>query len=76
MGYLLHLMFRCDGVVMERDVFVEVFGGTKHTQERKGAFLGDGRKIARETRDLFHSLPFHSTGQFKPVTQYRQTTEQ
>jgi len=31
MGYLLHLMFRCDGDVMERDVFVGVFGGTKHT---------------------------------------------
>ena len=31
MGHLLHLMFRCDGDVMENDVFVGVFGGTKHT---------------------------------------------
>ena len=29
MGHLLHLMFRCDGDVMESDVFVEVFGGSK-----------------------------------------------
>jgi len=29
---LLHLMFRCDGDVMESDVFVGVFGGSKHTQ--------------------------------------------
>jgi len=26
-------MFRCDGDVMERDVFVGVFGGTKHTHD-------------------------------------------
>ena len=29
MGHLLHLMFRCDGDVMESDVFVGVFGGSK-----------------------------------------------
>ena len=29
MGYLLHLMFRCDGDVMESDVFVGVFDGSK-----------------------------------------------
>ena len=29
MSYLLHLMFRCDGDVMENDVFVGVFGGSK-----------------------------------------------
>ena len=31
MSHLLHLMFRCDGDVMESDVFVGVFGGSKHT---------------------------------------------
>ena len=29
MGHLIHLMLRCDGDVMESDVFVEVFGGSK-----------------------------------------------
>ena len=29
MGHLLHLMFRSDGDVMESDVFVWVFGGSK-----------------------------------------------
>ena len=41
MGYLLHLMFRCDGDVMERDVFVEVFGGTKHTQGGNAEYGGE-----------------------------------
>ena len=29
MGHLLYLIFRCDGNVMESDVFVGVFGGSK-----------------------------------------------
>ena len=32
MGYLLHLMFRCDGDVMESDIFVGIFGGSKRGQ--------------------------------------------
>ena len=32
MGHLLHLMFWCDGDVMESDVFVGKFLGTKHSQ--------------------------------------------
>ena len=31
MGHLLHLMFRCDVDVMEIDVFVGVFGVSKHS---------------------------------------------
>ena len=32
MGHLLHLIFRCDGDVMESGVFVGVFGGSKRGQ--------------------------------------------
>ena len=39
MDHLLHLMFRCDGDVMENDVFVEVFGGSKRGLSRKTEFL-------------------------------------
>ena len=34
MRHLLHLMFRCDGDVMESDVFVGVFGGSKRGLSR------------------------------------------